>query len=319
MDKFTTAGIWITRRCPLRCNYCNIPKKDIKELRLDEWIQAVDIIKCLGTKKIVLLGGEVTEYDDLVGVVDYIINLAKLDCSLTTNGFENYNTVKNLIGKGMKNIAVSIDTLNIDHSISPIKCRYSLGLIKQLEKDDLKEKLNLRCYTVVNKNNLSELESFIKHMSQKEIRVYLIPYHWGDEGVFEHRKNHSESAFTTDKDVQAYGEVIDKIVGLKREGYLVDNSEEYLLSSKSHIKNLDWRCNGLSELRIDSDGSLLCCCDRKGEVSKNFTIFDLKDESKIKEFLEMREKDSKSCKGCLWPSSFESEKWKYELSRASYT
>ena len=58
MDKFVTAGIWITRRCTLRCSYCNIPKTNFKELELKEWIRAVDIIKKLGIKRIVLLGGK---------------------------------------------------------------------------------------------------------------------------------------------------------------------------------------------------------------------------------------------------------------------
>ena len=310
MDKFVTAGVWITRRCNLRCPYCNIPKENFKELKLKEWIEAINIIQKLGIKKIVLLGGEVTLHKNLVEIVDYILNKAKLECSLTTNGFRNYEVIKKLIKKGLKNIAVSIDTLEINKSISPFKSKAALELIQKLERGHLKEKINLRCYTVVNKKNITELEEFIKYLTKKEIKTYLIPYHWGNEGVFEHRKNLNEFAFTTNQDVKLYTQVLDRVISLKNKGYLIDNSEEYLQSTKKYIKKLNWKCKGLSELRIDSDGKLLCCCDKKGQVNQNFSIFDLNKENKIKEFLEMRAKDSNHCKGCLWPSSFESERIK---------
>ncbi len=310
MDEFVTAGIWITRRCNFKCPYCNVPKVGFKELELNKWKKAVDILKKLGVKKIVLLGGEVTLYKDLVPFVDYVLNKAKLDCFLTTNAFKNYDVINKLIKKGMKNIAVSIDSLDIEKSISPIKSRSSFELIKKLEEDHLKEVINLRCYTVINRKNIEELEHFIKHMTKRKIRVYLIPYHWGNEGEFEHRKNADKFAFVTNEDIKLYSNVIDRIVLLKKEGYLIDNSSEYLLASKKYIKKLNWKCDGLSEVRMDSDGSLLCCCDKRGEVSKHFSILDLKDKNKIKEFLKMRAKDSGTCKGCLWPSSFESEKMK---------
>jgi molybdenum cofactor biosynthesis enzyme MoaA len=310
MDKFVTAGIWITRRCNFRCSYCNVPKTDFEELEISEWIDAVDIIKKLGVKKIVLLGGEVTLYKDLVKMVDYILNSSKLECALTTNAFKNYEIVKKLIKTGLKNIAVSIDTFNLTKSISQIKSESSIELIKKLEEDGLINSINLKCYTVVSKNNINELEDFIKNMTKRRINIYLIPYHWGNEGHFEHRKNMDKFAFATEEDIENYKKVIDKIIILKKKGYLVDNSEEYLLETKKHIKKLSWRCEGLSELRVDSDGSLLCCCDKKGKVNNNFSIFDLGDEDKIKDFLKMRSEDSEPCSGCLWPSSFESERIK---------
>ena len=92
---------------------------------------------------------------------------------------------------------------------------------------------------------------------------------------------------------------------MKKSGDKIKNSIDFLEASKKHIMNLDWKCNGLSELRIDSDGKLVCCCDKIGEVNKKFTIFDLEDG--VEEFFKEREKDAKNCTGCLWPSSFEAE------------
>ena len=71
--------------------------------------------------------------------------------------------------------------------------------------------------------------------------------------------------------------------------------------------SLDWKCEGLSELRVDSDGKMVCCCDNVGKVNENFTIFDLKDPEKLQAFFKIRGEDARKCKGCLWPSSFEAE------------
>lgn len=92
---------------------------------------------------------------------------------------------------------------------------------------------------------------------------------------------------------------------MKKAGFKIKNSVEYLETSKKYIKNLNWKCNGLSELRIDSDGKLVCCCDKIGNVNNSFSIFDLPE--KLNDFYFEREKDAKNCKGCLWPSSFEAE------------
>ena len=312
MVRFVTAGIWITRRCNFRCSYCNVPKTDSKELKLSEWIKAVEIIKNLGIKKVVLLGGEVTLYSDLVPFVDYIINKANLECSLTTNSFNNYSIIKKLIAVGMKNISVSIDSLDSADSISPIKCKSGLELINRLEEDKLKELINLRCYVVVNKSNINKLENFIMSMTKRKIKVYLIPYHWGNKGLFEHRKNQKVNAFSTKKDVETFNEVMDRVISLKKAGFFIDNSEEYLRTTKKNIRKLDWKCDGISELRIDSDGKMMCCCDKKGDVNFHFSIFDLDSGEKLQEFLNMRANDSSICKGCLWPSSFENERMKKE-------
>ena len=61
----------------------------------------------------------------------------------------------------------------------------------------------------------------------------------------------------------------------------------------------------MSELRIDSEGKMVCCCDKIGDVNTKYTIFDLEDN--LEKFFCDREKDAKNCSGCLWPSSFEAE------------
>ena len=55
-----TAGVFITRRCNLRCPYCNVPNLNTPELTFEQWIKAIKILEKLNVNKIHFLGGEPT-------------------------------------------------------------------------------------------------------------------------------------------------------------------------------------------------------------------------------------------------------------------
>ena len=302
-NKIVNAGIRITRRCNMKCMYCNIQNTVRNDLSLDDWKKAIDIIKDLGAKEIVILGGEPTLYDNILELVSYITQHANLTCNLTTNAFDNFDLVKQLLNNGLNSIGVSIDNLDIKNSISPLKAKNGLKLIDYLLSNEINP--NITNYTVLNKKNVKSIIDLITFMNKKGVSTYILPFHWGNEGTFDHRKNNEQFAFVTEEDIKNYITTIDKIIDMKKKGFKIKNSIEFLENSKKHIKNLDWKCDGLSELRIDSDGSLVCCCDMLGKVNKRFNIFDLPKE--LDEFYLMREQDAKNCKGCLWPSSFEAE------------
>lgn len=302
-NKIVNVGIRLTRQCNMKCMYCNIQNTIRKDLTLNEWKKAIDIIKNLGVKEIVILGGEPTLYPYILELVEYISKQAKLTCNLTTNAFGNFDLVKQLLENGLNSLGVSIDDLQFKNSISPLKAKNGLNLIEYLIRNSVD--YNITNYTVLNKKNVNSVVGLIKYMNEKNISTYILPFHWGNEGTFDHRKNNEKFAFMTDEDIKNYIDTIDKIIDMKKSGFKIKNSIEFLEDSKKHIKNLDWKCNGLSELRIDSDGKLVCCCDKIGNVNKEFTIFNLTE--RLDEFYSKRAKDIEFCKGCLWPSSFEAE------------
>lgn len=297
------AGIRLTRRCNMKCMYCNIQNTDREELSYDKWKEAINIIKDLGATEIVILGGEPTLYPKIIELVDYISNQLKMTCNLTTNAFDNFEIAAQLLNIGLNSLGVSIDNLELKKSISPLKSKNGLKLIDYLVQNC--ENPSITNYTVLNKNNVNTIVDLIKYMNDKGVYTYILPFHWGNEGTFDHRKNNEKFAFTSDEDFKLYSQAIDKIIELKNSGVRIKNSTEFLEMSKKHIKKLNWKCSGLSELRIDSDGKLVCCCDKIGNVNSSFTIFDLKNN--LEQFFLAREEDANICKGCLWPSSFEAE------------
>lgn len=307
---FINAGIRITRSCNLNCPYCNIQSVKKEDLTLEQWKKAGEILKKIGIKDLVILGGEPTEYEKLPEFVDFYENTLGIKCSMTTNAYNNLDKVINVIDSGLSRIGVSVDSIDVKSSISPFKNKMGLQMIEELVS--LNKNIQIVDYAVLNKKNINNIEDLIAYMTSRNVSVYFLPFHHSHEGEYEHRKNNQSYAFISEEDIKQYCLAIDKIIKMKNEGFLIANSIEFLDISKKFIKELDWKCNGLSELRIDSDGKMVCCCDVIGNVNKKYSIFDLDNSENLNNFIKDRNADSSKCSGCLWPSSVEAELRKNE-------
>ena len=313
LTKPICAGVFITRRCNLRCRYCNIPKKGIEDMSRDAWIKAFKIMNEIGIKKVNILGGEPTMFSSIEEIIDYILNKTNMDCSMITNSLDSKQTVLKLIDIGLKNISVSIDSIDIENSISPIKAKRGLELLNLLKEKSLLKGLNFKVYTVLNTNNIDTVEHLVKYMTNLGVSVYFLPFHWSQDDVYEHRKSNNQLGFITEDSICHLKQVLVRLIDMKEKGYLISNSMKYFEDIPKYIKNLNWHCTSLSELRVDFNGQLMCCCDKKGSVYDSYSIFDLEDNKKLENFLNQRAKDLRSCKGCLWPSSYEAELLKHTL------
>lgn len=307
---FINAGIRITRNCNLKCPYCNIQAVKKEDLTLEQWKKAGAILKSIGIKDLVILGGEPTEYRELPEFVDFYENTLGIKCSMTTNAYNNFDQVVRVIDSGLSRIGVSVDSINVKASISPFKNKMGLKMIDELV--DLNKNIQIVDYAVLNKKNIDNIDQLIEYMTNKDVSVYFLPFHHSHEGEYEHRKNNQNFAFVTEEDIEKYCLAIDKIIEMKKDGFLIANSIEFLDMSKKFIKDLNWKCNGLSELRIDSDGKMVCCCDVIGNVNRKYSIFDLDISGNLDNFIKDRDTDSSTCSGCLWPSSVEAELRKNE-------
>ena len=307
---FINAGIRITRSCNLNCPYCNIQSVKKEDLTIEQWKRAGEILKTIGIKDLVILGGEPTEYKELPEFVDFYENTLEIKCSMTTNAYNNLDKVINVIDSGLSRIGVSVDSIDVKSSISPFKNKMGLQMIEELISLD--KNIQIVDYAVLNKKNIDNIDELITYMTSRNVSVYFLPFHHSHEGEYEHRKNNQNYAFISEEDIKKYCLAIDKIVEMKKAGFLISNSIEFLNASKEFIKDLNWKCNGLSELRIDSDGKMVCCCDVIGNVNKKYSIFDLANSEKLDNFINDRNADSSKCLGCLWPSSVEAELRKNE-------
>jgi molybdenum cofactor biosynthesis protein A len=108
----------VTDRCNLRCSYCMpefgmkfLPKTAI--LSFEEMLRLCDITAKMGVNKVRITGGEPFVRNDLM---KFLSQLSAIDgineISLTSNGVLTAPHLKELKALGVKNINLSLDTLN---------------------------------------------------------------------------------------------------------------------------------------------------------------------------------------------------------------
>ncbi|MFC1699049.1 radical SAM protein [Candidatus Omnitrophota bacterium] len=76
----------LTARCPLRCKYCRIWEKNIKELDTLRIFKLIDEMATIGVKKISFSGGEPLLRDDICAIVNYA-KRKKISPEMNTAGF----------------------------------------------------------------------------------------------------------------------------------------------------------------------------------------------------------------------------------------
>lgn len=304
------AGIYITRRCNLNCTYCNVNNTNLNELEAKKWCEAIKILDHIGIKKLTILGGEPTLKEGLVDIVKFIVNNTKFDLNVVSNGTSSRKIIDQLIENGLKKFSSSIDTISGQgkDKYSLLKSKIAMENFEYLRSKD-QNHVKLTAYFVLNKQSAKEIISIIKHLSYKNIHIYILPYHYSQNEINwatrAHKKNESLALDNMEK--QDLENLLQQIVLLKQNGFLIDNYENYLLNLPTYVKNFSWHCQpNISELRIDSDGSLMCCHDFIGEHSRKYNVFDLSNYKKYVEFIEIRKEDSQKCSGCYWPSQYHS-------------
>ena len=108
----------ITDRCNLRCKYCMgernmtfLPKEEI--LTPEEIKRIIGILSDIGVRKIRLTGGEPLVRKNFMSILKDINSVKGIEeINLTTNGILLEENLESLIKNGIKNINISLDTLN---------------------------------------------------------------------------------------------------------------------------------------------------------------------------------------------------------------
>lgn len=108
----------VTDKCNLRCRYC-MPSEGIcsieheKILTQEEMIMAVKASSSLGIRKVRITGGEPLVKKNILSIVEGISQLEGIDnISMTTNGTLLSSFAADLKKAGLRNINISLDTLN---------------------------------------------------------------------------------------------------------------------------------------------------------------------------------------------------------------
>ena len=319
MDKLTVLKTeWlITRKCFLKCSYCKIRDNNFpNELDLDGRKRVLDTVAKLSPESaVVIFGGEpLTLGDDLVEVVRHGV-LNKLYMIVISNCVKlSESLIDKLYAAGLRNMSTSIDTLkeNAVDKWTLERARTGLkGLLRCKEKgfNDL-----VTC-TTVTKYNIEELPEMTEKLTELGIWSIHTLLQYGDENYdYSQGYENSKEFFVNDREkIERVSKKLAEMARSKK--YLMHNIPEYydnwtnFYDMKQNGKM--WFCSKKAALTVDADGSLKRCVDWKGDVNK-FKIFDLEDESKLNEYIEMLKKPAGCTLGCApwdpaWQTAYMSE------------
>lgn len=301
------AGIYLTRRCNLNCSYCSVSRNTRgRELDCLEWIQAMRVLDAIGIRKAVLLGGEPTLVSGLDDIIRFVRNETRIDLAVVSNCMAEMELLESLSNAGLERFSLSIDQITggVADGGSLEKSGRAMAVL-----DDLTDLgfSRITAYHVVSRLNLDELPDVIDSLSQKGIWSYLIPYHFGlGEDFWETRDREKDPRMAFGpEDHKLLVRFSEQLIQAKRAGKLIANSSRYLEDVPQYMVDLNWHCSPITaELRIDSDGSLMCCHDYRGAHSSRFSVFDIYKRSAFLSFQLYRALDASRCRGCIWPSQY---------------
>lgn len=299
---FEDCRIFLTRRCNLNCSFCKISRGIIKELSVEEWKAAFKNLEAIGAKRVKLLGGEPTAFEGLEQLIRFANRKTNIELSIESNSTFSAEMFDSLVASGLKGYCTDVNSLNTDSRLG----KPNVGL-KMLEKFKENSTKHLEANVVVNKSNLYELPELANSLSEKKIQINLIPIHYGAQYPYwEFRSNDIAAKLKfTEKDQKDIERIFMKIIQIKKEHGMVQNSESYLSNFAEHAIRLDWHCSKPVQFRIDSDGSFRICNDIHGEVAK-YNVLSI-NKLMLEKFKEdwMKSKIRIGCPGCYYSPFYE--------------
>lgn len=175
-----TISLSLTGNCNFRCSYCYCNFADNKkrsDLSTNWWFNLIDESAEMGTKSILLLGGEPLLRNDIEDIVDKIKE-KHIICSMNSNGSlirKKINAIKRL-----DYIIISLDGVGETNDKNRGEGTYDLIMegIRNLQEN----KIPFSLVCVITRNNISQLDTIIKKTREIGSAIeFNLPYEQSKE------------------------------------------------------------------------------------------------------------------------------------------
>ncbi len=312
--------IYLTRRCPLRCEYCRIrDSTDIgPELNLEQWKEAFLIMKELGVEFNLILGNEILMLrDDLVELTEFFHEKDIRYAYYTTFPEPLWSEYRDkLIDVGIKNLSCGFDTLpKYSGEYEGDILKKSISGIAGLEWARDNGVPDLQGTITVSKLNLEHLPDLLMELTDRNLWAGVNVIHHSDDPMFDFfpKTEEIEDFVLTEDDRPTMERIIKEIKEKMENGQLkMQNTPGFFDAWLKHGIKLDWHCTNPLILSVDADGSMRTCGYRKGGRVKKYNIFDLASEETRWKFMYDWNADRSECPGCFWSFWFLAEQQKRE-------
>ncbi len=301
-QEYLLSCIYLTRKCPMNCDYCSIRKTNLTrpELTVEEWKRVFDIFKNLGCEFNLILGNEtmMLEYG-LVGLIAYLSQQKTKYAMYSTCPSELFNKLKQpLADAGLKNLSSGFDSLKRNDSIG-IKSKR--GLAGMIEMKRLVPGIDTQGTITISKINLDEVEDLLRTLTKNGIWGAVNSIHWDSDGKYDFfpPKEFLKDFMVDDR--EKFIKLCMRLKELTLKGeIMIQNPPEYFDALAKYGLDMSWHCSKPYIITVDADGQLRLCGYRRGKKVPEFSIFDLRDRQKFEEYKKVWKEESQECPGCFW-------------------
>jgi MoaA/NifB/PqqE/SkfB family radical SAM enzyme len=278
---------YITSRCNLACEQCNIIYSDAKhqEMNISQINKVAENLKKIGVNIVLLIGGEPFVRKDIDKIVKAFTN-KNIHVRMQTNGIATEQQLTNCVNAGGKDISISLDTLEpeIQDTInggfkkSWERAIKTIAMVSNIFPDNSTAFFN----SVIMPKNINSIEKVIKFATKIGWGVSLVPVHVSEPShpmgyrTLDYEKN---VTFNDNQELEIKL-LIKRLKDLKKNYNLYD-SDEYLDDIENFLLNkpINWRkknnnvCDSPNlYFAISPSGTLKVCCDY--EALKNIYVYD---------------------------------------------
>ena len=240
---------YITSRCNLACEQCNIIYADAKhpEMNIDQINNVAQNLKKIGVNIVLLIGGEPFVRKDIHHIVKAFTSRG-IHIRLQTNGLATEEQLENCLKAGSSDISISLDSLN-EKTQDKINGGFKNSWNKALKTISKVSKIFPEgssgfINSVIMPSNINDIEKVIKFSTKIGWYVSLVPIH---TTIPSHPMPYRTIDYTGNMNFKKADEpkIKDLIKNLKKfeENYNLYDSYEYLDDVKRFIlkEPIIWR------------------------------------------------------------------------------
>ena len=316
-DQPVYVQFYITARCNLTCNQCNIiyANSDVEECNIYQIEHIAENFAKMKVAIVLLTGGEPFARKDLPEIIK-AFEKRGIHVRMQTNGFAAEEQVEKCVEAGGKDISISLDSLmpvkqdNINGGFNKswYKAIKSIALFsKYLDPEN--SFASLGC--VLQKENIDDVKKIIKFGTKIGWFTSLVPIHITNQVKPRGFRTFDQSLKFENNDYQKVDTLLEEIKDMKKNNYLLYDSDEYLENIKLFIRNekITWRrendniCDSPNlYFALLPNGEFSPCCDFR--LKNSYPAYS-KEFPKIyrdKIFRDEVKKVTSICEGCMYGS-----------------
>tara|TARA_X000000950_G_scaffold287692_1_gene401098 strand:- start:302 stop:1462 length:1161 start_codon:yes stop_codon:yes gene_type:complete len=309
---------YITARCNLSCEQCNIifADADNREMNINQIRSMAKNFAEIGVAMVLLIGGEPFARKDLPEIIEAFVSNG-IHVRMQTNGLASETQLQKCVEAGGHDISISLDslegalqeTINGGYAKSWERAIKAVSIINKIFPDNGTGFFG----TVLMPRNIMHIPDVIEFATEIGWSVSLVPAHTSEPGKPRGFRTFDDDQLCTFKkeDYGAVGGLIDKLKEMKKKGYSLYDSEQYLDDIYRFIvgDELQWRkknygvCDSPNlYFAVQPNGDIKPCCDFK--LNKSFPVYDEAFPKLYRDGMIHREvhKYTHNCSGCMYGS-----------------